>query len=224
METTVRQLKRSDRDRVFGGVCGGLADYFAVDVVVVRVAYVALTLFSLGGGILLYFFAWLLIPLDVSTEVAPHPKDAHRHSGLRLLAGVFLIVAGILALGGTLLPWSFHWPHLRFLGPLFLMALGAALLIRMHDRGKGTPSVPLSGDAEATAASGETREIRRLMRSHRGRKLAGVCAGLGDYFKIDPTLVRLVWIILVLIYGTGILLYLILWIAMPLAKDQATSA
>jgi phage shock protein PspC (stress-responsive transcriptional regulator) len=56
---------------------------------------------------------------------------------------------------------------------------------------------------------------KRLYRSRSDRKLAGVCAGIADYFGWDPTLVRVGWIVLTLMGGSGILLYLILWLVMP---------
>lgn len=58
---------------------------------------------------------------------------------------------------------------------------------------------------------------KRLMRSSRDKKLGGVCAGLADYFDLDPTIVRVVWLLAVLLAGTGFLVYLILWIVLPLA-------
>lgn len=58
---------------------------------------------------------------------------------------------------------------------------------------------------------------KRLMRSSRDKKIGGVCAGLADYFDLDPTIVRVVWLLAVLLGGTGILAYLILWIVLPLA-------
>ena len=61
---------------------------------------------------------------------------------------------------------------------------------------------------------------RKLVRSQTDRMIAGVCAGLGEYLNLDPTLVRLLFILLVLTGGHGILLYLILCFIMPSA-DQA---
>jgi phage shock protein C len=58
---------------------------------------------------------------------------------------------------------------------------------------------------------------KRLMRSSTDKKLGGVCAGLAQYFDMDTTLVRVLWLLVVLFGGTGILLYVILWIALPLA-------
>lgn len=55
---------------------------------------------------------------------------------------------------------------------------------------------------------------KRLTKT-KDRKLCGVCGGLGEYLGIDPTVVRIVWILLVLFAGTGILLYIILALLMP---------
>ena len=54
---------------------------------------------------------------------------------------------------------------------------------------------------------------KRLVK--KDKKIAGVCGGLGAYFDIDPTLVRVLFLASVLIFGTGILLYIILAIVMP---------
>lgn len=58
---------------------------------------------------------------------------------------------------------------------------------------------------------------RRLMRSVTDKKIAGVCAGVAEYFDLDPTLVRIVWLLLFLLGGTGGLAYLICWIVLPQA-------
>ncbi|MDP6478799.1 MAG: PspC domain-containing protein [Phycisphaerales bacterium] len=55
-----------------------------------------------------------------------------------------------------------------------------------------------------------------LQRRSSNRVIAGVCGGLAEYLGWDPTLVRIVWLVLVLAAGTGVLAYLILWICMPL--------
>ena len=56
---------------------------------------------------------------------------------------------------------------------------------------------------------------KRLYRSGRDRILGGVCGGLGEYFDVDPVLVRLAWVLFSLIYGAGILVYIIAWIIIP---------
>jgi phage shock protein PspC (stress-responsive transcriptional regulator) len=56
---------------------------------------------------------------------------------------------------------------------------------------------------------------KRLYRSRTERQLAGVCGGFAEYFGWDPTLVRVGWILLTLLGGSGLLLYLIFWLIMP---------
>lgn len=56
---------------------------------------------------------------------------------------------------------------------------------------------------------------KRLTRSTTDRMVAGVAAGIADYLGVDPTIIRLVFVITALAGGTGILAYLILWLVMP---------
>ncbi len=58
---------------------------------------------------------------------------------------------------------------------------------------------------------------KRLVRPRAGRRIAGACLGLAEYFGLDVTLVRLVWLIMTLIPmpGTGLLAYIVAWIVMP---------
>ena len=62
-------------------------------------------------------------------------------------------------------------------------------------------------------------ESRRLTRSRTNQMVGGVCAGLGNYLNVDPTAIRLIFILLVLLGASGILIYLILWIIMPLESE-----
>lgn len=66
---------------------------------------------------------------------------------------------------------------------------------------------------------------RRLTRSTTDRKLAGVCGGLAEYFKVDSTVVRLLWAILTIVPGAivlGVVAYLVAWFIMP--ESPATHA
>ncbi len=56
---------------------------------------------------------------------------------------------------------------------------------------------------------------KKLVRSRTNRWLAGVCGGLAVYFGVDATLVRLVFIVASLVFGVGLLPYVILWVVMP---------
>ena len=58
-------------------------------------------------------------------------------------------------------------------------------------------------------------EPKKLMRSTQNKMVAGVCAGFARYLNVDPTLVRAIYVAMVLLAGFGVLLYLVLWIIMP---------
>lgn len=58
-------------------------------------------------------------------------------------------------------------------------------------------------------------EEKRLMRSRNDRMLAGVAGGLAQHLNMDPTLIRLIFVVLALAGGPGLLIYLILWLIMP---------
>ncbi len=60
---------------------------------------------------------------------------------------------------------------------------------------------------------------RRLCKSYRNKKLAGVCGGIGEYFNIDPTIVRIIGLIIAFCYGSGLLIYIIAAILIPDAEE-----
>ena len=56
---------------------------------------------------------------------------------------------------------------------------------------------------------------KKLVRSRKDKKIAGVCGGFADYLDIDPTLVRLIWLMLAFFGGWGLFAYVVAWIVMP---------
>lgn len=58
-------------------------------------------------------------------------------------------------------------------------------------------------------------ETKKLYRSRSNRMLGGVAAGLADYLDTDPTIIRLIFAFSFLLWGTGILIYLIMWVIVP---------
>lgn len=58
-------------------------------------------------------------------------------------------------------------------------------------------------------------EKRKLCKSINNKKLCGVCAGFADFFGIDPTIVRVLWALLVIVGGSGVLAYIICALIMP---------
>ena len=68
---------------------------------------------------------------------------------------------------------------------------------------------------KATKRVRKPAPVKRLYRSGKEKILGGVCGGIGEYFGVDPTLIRLLWVLFSLAYGMGILLYIIMWIIVP---------
>jgi phage shock protein PspC (stress-responsive transcriptional regulator) len=114
-----RRLYRSRDERIVGGVCGGLAEYFAIDPLIVRIIAVALV-FAGGAGFLAYLAAWLLVP-----EADADPADRGTVGRTKVIAGTFLLVIAV----GALLPFSGGGPFggWSWSGPLVsLVCLGLA--------------------------------------------------------------------------------------------------
>lgn len=65
---------------------------------------------------------------------------------------------------------------------------------------------------------------KRYQRIEAGKKIAGVCTGLAEYVHLDVTLVRVIFIVLVLGFGSAILAYVILWIAAPIVPDARAAS
>ena len=93
---------------------------------------------------------------------------------------------------------------------------------RNRDRDEGGASTDPAGLTAASdpAGSGEPPEVeppgpRRLYRSRHDRLIAGVCGGLGQYFDVDPVLVRLVFVVLFFASGLGLLAYIVLALVVP---------
>jgi phage shock protein C len=61
----------------------------------------------------------------------------------------------------------------------------------------------------------DMEEPRKLYRSRSQRMIAGVCGGLADYFNIDATLVRVLFLLLAVFGGTGLVIYIVMWVIVP---------
>ncbi len=95
----------------------------------------------------------------------------------------------------------------------------------VEDATKGEPatgSQARSGTEGATgAAASEPGAARRLYRIHDGAMLAGVCNGLAAYFNLDPTIVRIGFVVLTIAWGAGVLLYVLMALIVPVARTPA---
>lgn len=150
MERTNR-LYRSKSSRVIGGVCGGLAEYFDVDPIIIRLLFLIIA-FAGGGGILVYIILWIAIPekpfmpyetnfnapSDATPGAAPegtqpNPGEPYVPSTTKpfqagrggLIGGLILITLGCIFLADRFIPnINFH-----DLWPLILVVIGAVLIV-----------------------------------------------------------------------------------------------
>ena len=141
-----KRLYRSSGNRMIAGVCAGLAEYFNIDPTLVRVAFVVLS-FGGGFGIAAYVILWIVIPeagqgektfeqqsTDAAKEikmVAEKTADSIRHGDRNngaAIAGIILVLVGVMALGHTFWPWSFfRW---SYFWPLIIIAIGLRFIIK----------------------------------------------------------------------------------------------
>ncbi len=121
------RLYRSRKERIVGGVAGGLGEYLGVDPVIVRVLFILLTL-ATGWGVLLYIILLIVVPEAPEGLLVGgrgyHRLDAHERG---LLLGGTLVALGLVLLAKEMGVW--WWVGLRRLWPLLLVAAGVALLI-----------------------------------------------------------------------------------------------
>ncbi|HTT61511.1 MAG TPA: PspC domain-containing protein [Bryobacteraceae bacterium] len=80
------------------------------------------------------------------------------------------------------------------------------------------------GKATGAPAVPQVTPPRRLSRPMYDKKIAGVCAGFARYFEVDVTLMRILWIIVALFTGVGLIAYIVAWIAMPKDETRITVA
>jgi phage shock protein PspC (stress-responsive transcriptional regulator) len=143
-----RRLYRCDDDRRLAGVAAGVAEYFDIDVTLVRVIWFVSIFFG-GFGLLLYLVMALVVPLEpvpaVSgmDPVASSPSGHHHAgvarsgSGVATILGIALVLFGSLALLDAVLPDRSNGG--RFVGPAFILGLGLVLLVTAARRGAHAP-------------------------------------------------------------------------------------
>ena len=128
------RLYRSRQTRIIAGVAGGLAEYFGIDVVLIRVLWLTAA-FVAGGGVLAYIIAWIAIPEEGqgNTVVLPNSNgddflragEGGHYPARQRHAGLLLIGLGII-----FLIHQFFGPFLHLLWPLLIVAAGIFLLTR----------------------------------------------------------------------------------------------
>jgi len=87
-----------------------------------------------------------------------------------------------------------------------------------------TTAAPSNPRPRPSVRIGTPGAKKRLVRSITDKKIAGVCGGLADYFDVDATIIRVCWLLAFLCAGTGLLVYVLLWIALPIAPTGVVTA
>ncbi|GMT45851.1 MAG: hypothetical protein IEMM0006_1683 [bacterium] len=147
-----KKLYRTTYDKIIGGVAGGLSEYFDVDVVIFRLLFVLLVLLG-GGGLVAYIIMWIVVPAQPiplqynkasgtqanpgsggdadagnpatgSERVASPDSPAKTLSNTSLVAGIILILVGVLFLANRMLPWF----EMRDFWPVLLIAGGFLII------------------------------------------------------------------------------------------------
>ena len=202
------------------GVCGGVAEYLGIDSTIVRVGWVLLGLAG-GAGLLLYLVAMILMPSSVQAG-SPEAKSADTTAPA--LAGIILVVVGLIWFLRNLgvLAWhslfSLFWSAFF---PLLLILIGVVLLFKrtIVPSYREPPQAEPTDDSSTQSyqqKSTNTGGSRRLYRSRMQRKIFGVCGGLGEYFNLDPTLIRIVFVASAFAsFGVVILAYVLFAIILP---------
>jgi phage shock protein PspC (stress-responsive transcriptional regulator) len=160
-QSAVKRLERSRSERMFAGVCGGLARYFGINPAFYRVGFVVLALLG-GAGILIYLAAALVIPDEGKQDsIASAALKERRDHPLPLIGlGIAAVAAAVL------LSRVSFWPRGDAAWVLVLIAGGAVFLFtRRRDDEESVPVVPVvpsvEGAAGETAATAVTPARRR---------------------------------------------------------------
>ena len=134
-----RRLSRNSMNRVIGGVCSGLAEYFGLDVALVRIAFVIAFLFA-SFGFWLYIILWIVLPVEgqqttvnsqqstvnsQQSESVSESVSKPESKVKSIFAGSFVILIGLLFLVNNFIPINWVWK----LWPLILVAIGVVMIV-----------------------------------------------------------------------------------------------
>ncbi len=123
-----KRLYRSQTDKIIGGVCGGVGEYFNIDPVFIRIVAVLLT-FAHGIGLLAYIIAWIIMPKKRAVEAAEGAKEPEKRqysAWNKYIPGVILIAVGLV----FLVREYYWWWHIERYWPLVFVILGLFLIFR----------------------------------------------------------------------------------------------
>ncbi|SHH37420.1 phage shock protein C (PspC) family protein [Caloranaerobacter azorensis DSM 13643] len=118
-----QKLYRSTNDRMIAGVCGGIAEYFNIDSTLVRLLWLILG-FTMGIGFLAYIICIIVIPESPVFSNGYSYNNQNNTDRNRILAGLILILLGII----FLLKKTLYWIDFEKLWPIFLIIAGIYII------------------------------------------------------------------------------------------------
>ncbi len=202
----MNRLYKSDKDKVFEGVCGGLGEYFNVDPVIIRLMWVVLVIFG-GTGIVAYLIAMLIIPNkpEHADEAVKAESKITPETYSNRFWGIIMVIAGVLLLFGIIGPIAGIFAGLTLaMGHVLWPVLGIGLGLYLYFNTGG-------GDSPKPSMDGIFPPDKTLYKSRSDRKISGVCGGIGQYFDIDSNIIRIFWAVATLgSIGLGVIAYAIL--------------
>lgn len=219
-----QKLYRSRTNKVFAGVCGGVAEYFDVDPIVIRILFILMVLFG-GTGVVLYLAAIFIVPKkpliiqDIPVEQQTSPASP-KNETVRNWFGIALVVIGVLTLLANMQifhVFNFFEDAFEYVFPVLLIILGMAIIYYRQTQTQ-TKNETTEGEPSATSSdySSQARSYRQYRRSSSDKKIFGVCGGLAQYFGIDSSLIRMLYVVLCLAsFGAGLVLYVLIAIIVP---------
>lgn len=200
-EPDTRRLFRSRRDKIFLGLCGGIAQYFKVDALLIRLIFI-MTILIGGWGIVAYLIASLLIPAQViDNQLNDEEIKSVEKKNSKILLG------GVLVLAGLFFTFDFYGivPYFSYVGmPPGLFWSLAAVFAGAYIFNKKSHLIKSPGLNVC------------FVRSSQNKRFAGVCGGLAEYLNVDSNLIRMIWIVFSFVtFGVGVLIYLLFWVTIP---------
>lgn len=219
-EYQYRRLQRSRSNKMIAGICGGLAEYFSIDPTLVRIIVVVSCVVTGGAIFLGYLIAWIVIPENMSDSLAPS-KPVGPYVGI--VFGIILVLAG-MGMVFDQMRYSMWLP--RWIQPIFswesifafaLIIGGIMLIVHLMRKDENGERVFTKPEGTKTAAAPGVPGKHTLFRSTEDRKLSGVCGGIAEYFVVDPTLVRILWVVGTLISQVlpGVIIYVAMAYIVP---------
>ena len=232
-----KKLYRSSTNRVLWGVCGGLGEYFNSDAIIVRILFIVLGLIG-GSGIILYVIGIFIIPKQLTPLGQPEPVtpfyDPSQKSKLFYYLGIGLILLGLVFIMDKMslfvFPFSFQiirdytqllfWPGLLILVGILLISSYRKSQTQATDLLESIHNIGSKG-----VESDSSTHSRRFFRNRVDKKIFGLCGGIGTYFGIDSTLVRLIAVIIIITSGIapGLIIYCIVSLVVPEEPVQCFS-